>query len=209
MSILILMTLLLMLASCQQQEAEQELITVDVAASVPEKELTVQDFMDVAYVPLETNDDFVVPNNVAAIGESYIVMRSRGNEGTLYFFDRHSGKALHKFNHHGQGPEEYAYVTGVILDEENQEVFINDAGTAKMVVYDLQGNYKRSFAHREGGYYMSVVNYDSDHLIVYDASLMYKYNQPRDKNYYLIISKADGSVSDEIPCLMKPLRAPM
>ena len=199
MSILILMTLLLLLASCQQQEAEQELITVDVAASVPEKELIVQDFMDVEYVPLETNDDFLVPNNVAAIGESYIVMRSRGNEGTLYFFDRHSGKALYKFNHHGQGPEEYAYVTGVILDEENQEVFINDAGTAKMVVYDLQGNYKRSFAHREGGYYMSAVNYDSDHLIVYDASQMYKYNQPRDKNYYLIISKADGSVSDEIP----------
>ena len=106
MSILILMTLLLLLASCQQQEAEQELITVDVAASVPEKELTVQDFMDVEYVPLETNDDFVVPNNVAAIGESYIVMRSRGNDGTLYFFDRHSGKALHKFNHRGQGPEE-------------------------------------------------------------------------------------------------------
>ena len=93
MSILILMTLLLLLASCQQQEAEQELITVDVAASVPEKELIVQDFMDVEYVPLETNDDFLVPNNVAAIGESYIVMRSRGNDGTLYFFDRHSGKA--------------------------------------------------------------------------------------------------------------------
>lgn len=178
---------------------DDEFITVDVAASVPEKELTVQDFMDVEYVPLETNDDFVVPNNVAAIGESYIVMRSRGNEGSLYFFDRHSGKAFHKFNHRGQGPEEYAYVTGVILDEENQEVFINDAGTAKMVVYDLQGNFKRSFAHREGGYYMTAVSYDSDHLIVYDASQMSKGGEPRDKNYYLIISKADGCVTDEVP----------
>ena len=190
---------LLLPASCQQQEKEQELITVDVAASVPEKELSVQDFMDVEYVPLETNDDFLVPNNVAAIGESYIVMRSRRNEGTLYFFDRHSGKALHKFNHRGQGPEEYAYVTGVILDEENQEVFINDAVTAKMTVYDLQGNFKRSFAHRDGGYYMTAVSYDSNHLIVYDASQMNKGGEPRDKNYYLIISKANGSVTDEVP----------
>ena len=178
---------------------DDEFITVDVAASVPEKEIVVQDFMDVEYVPLETNDDFVVPNNVAAIGESYIVMRSRGNEGTLYFFDRHSGKALHKFNHRGQGPEEYAYVTGVILDEKNQEVFINDAGSAKMVIYDLQGNFKRSFAHRDGGYYMTAVSYDSNHLIVYDASQMSKGGEPRDKNYYLIISKADGSVTDEVP----------
>ena len=178
---------------------DDEFITVDVAGSLSKQELTVQDFMDVEYVPLETNDDFVVPNNVAAIGESYIVMRSRGNEGTLYFFDRHSGKALHKFNHRGQGPEEYAYVTGVILDEKNQEVFINDAGSAKMVIYDLQGNFKRSFAHRDGGYYMTAVSYDSNHLIVYDASQMSKGGEPRDKNYYLIISKADGSVTDEVP----------
>ena len=46
---------------------------------------------------------------------------------------------------------------------------------------------------------MSAVNYDSDHLIVYDATQMYKHDQLRDKNYYLIISKVDGSVTDEVP----------
>ena len=31
-----------------------ELITVDVTKNYPEKELTLQDFMDVEYIPLET-----------------------------------------------------------------------------------------------------------------------------------------------------------
>ena len=43
---------------CKQSGTNGGLITVDVTAGYPEKELILQDFMDVEYIPLETNDEF-------------------------------------------------------------------------------------------------------------------------------------------------------
>lgn len=37
----------------------EEVITVDVTASYPKKELILQDIVDVEYIPLETNDEFI------------------------------------------------------------------------------------------------------------------------------------------------------
>jgi len=45
------------IGGCNQSNTQDVLITVDVTASYPEKELILQDFMDVEYIPLETNDD--------------------------------------------------------------------------------------------------------------------------------------------------------
>ena len=44
----------------KDKQSTNELITVDVTKNYPEKELTLQDFMDMEYIPLgETNDEFV------------------------------------------------------------------------------------------------------------------------------------------------------
>ena len=44
---------------CKQQETVEALMTLDVKADYPEKEWVVQDFLDVEYIPLETNDEFI------------------------------------------------------------------------------------------------------------------------------------------------------
>lgn len=45
--------LLFTLAGCgKDKQSTNELITVDVTKNYPEKELTLQDFMDVEYIPL-------------------------------------------------------------------------------------------------------------------------------------------------------------
>ena len=41
----------------------------------PKKELVLQDFMDVEYIPLETNDEFITQGDVMAIDNKYIVVR--------------------------------------------------------------------------------------------------------------------------------------
>jgi hypothetical protein len=41
------------------KQVTNDIVTVDVMASYPEKELILQDFMDVEYVPLETTDEFI------------------------------------------------------------------------------------------------------------------------------------------------------
>ena len=54
--------LLLVMTSCVKDTISTDgFITVDVTKSSysPKKELVLQDFMDVEYIPLETNDEFI------------------------------------------------------------------------------------------------------------------------------------------------------
>ena len=81
--------LLFALAGCgKDKQSTNELITVDVTKNYPEKELTLQDFMDVEYIPLETNDEFVTQGKVMAIGAEVILITNWANDGNLFVFDR-------------------------------------------------------------------------------------------------------------------------
>ena len=81
--------------------------------------------MDVEYIPLETNDEFVNQGYVNAVGEKFIVVSNFYNDGNIYIYDRR-GKAIRKINRKGQGGEEYTHITNITLDEENNEIFVND-----------------------------------------------------------------------------------
>ena len=185
---------------CKQQETVEALMTLDVKADYPEKEWVVQDFLDVEYIPLETNDEFITQGSVKAIGKRFVLVTNLLNDGNIFVFDRKTGKAVRKINRKGQGAEEYAFINGIILDEEKDEMFVNSASNKKIFVYDLQGNFKRSFQHAEGAQYLDVFDYDADNLICYDMSASYKDGQKRDKEFYhALISKQDGSVTRAVP----------
>ena len=88
-------------------------------------------------------------------------------------------------------------------------MFVNSASNKKIFVYDLQGNFKRSFQHAEGAQYLDVFDYDADNLICYDMSASYKDGQKRDKEFYhALISKQDGSVTRAIPLPFDIIKAP-
>jgi hypothetical protein len=164
-----------------------ELITVDVTKSYPAKELILQDFMDVEYVPLETKDDFLNQGLVQDIGKKFILVRNRNKDGDIFVYDR-NGKSLRKINRQGQGSEEYTFIDNITLDEDNGEIFVS--GFRKIVVYDLYGKFKRNLVHKDGIFYTDIFNYDEDHLICYE-----KYNKKRS---FVLISKQDGSIAKEI-----------
>ena len=190
--------------SCKQSSSNQSdgIITVDVTkTSYPKKELILQDYMDVEYVVLETNNDFLNQGFVQAIGREFILVRNRTDDGNIFVYDR-NGKALRIINRKGQGGEEYTFVLGIALDEGNNEMFINDHAARKIKVYDLFGNFKRSFNHKEGSgslFYTDIFNYDRDNLICYDA-----YNE---KIAFVIVSKQDGSITKEIEIPFKEKKA--
>jgi hypothetical protein len=176
------------------KQSTDKLIIVDVTKTdYPKKELILQDFMDVEYVVLETKDDFYNKGFVEAIGEKFILVTNRNGDGDIYIYNK-NGKALRKFNHKGQGPEEYISInSGISLDENNNEIFVNDFHRKRIVVYDLYGNFKRSFKDKEGfgsEFYTEVLNYNEDNLICYDA-----YNE---KTGVLLVSKQDGSITKEV-----------
>lgn len=197
-------------AGCGKGNEKTNIITVDVNASHPKKELILQDFMDVEYIPLETNDEFVTQGGVLDIGDNYIIVKNWNNDGDIFVFDRKTGKGIRKINRKGQGAEEYVYINGVILDEPHNEMFVNSASNKKILVYDLEGNFKRSLNHAEGAEYLNVLNYDQDNLICYDMSAYYEEGKSRSKQFYhAIISKKDGSVIREIPIPFDIVKAPL
>ncbi len=95
--------ILFVMAGCGGNSSTDGFITVDVTkGSYPKKELVLQDFMDVEYIPLETNDEFVNRACVQAVGEKYIIVINYYDNGNIFVYDR-SGKAIRKINRRGQG----------------------------------------------------------------------------------------------------------
>ena len=141
----ILIFLLFIVAGCgENKQPAGDFITVDVTAKYPQKKLILQDFMDVEYIPLETTDEYLCQGSLWAVGKDVIVASNFNTDGNIFIFDR-KGKALRKINRKGQGGEEYTTFSRLVLDEENGEIFANDAYAKKILVYDLEGNFKRVF----------------------------------------------------------------
>jgi len=198
------------IVGCKHSDTQDALITVDVTASYPEKELILQDFMYVEYIPLETNNEFVTSGVVMAIGNKFILVKNRSNDGDIFIFDRNTGKALRKINRMGKGPEEYSHITDIVLEEEKNEIFINSMTMKKIFVYDLFGNFKRSFKHTEDARYTNVFNYDTDNLICYNELVYYKEGENRgSESYHVIISKQDGTITRNITIPFDVIKAPV
>ena len=117
----ILTMILPMIAGCGgDKQSTGDFITVDISKSYPQKELILQDFMDVEYIPLETTDEFLNQGIVLAIGKEIMLLGNHMNDGNIFVYDR-MGKGLNKINRMGRGPGEYTvfcslFVRPIIVD---------------------------------------------------------------------------------------------
>ena len=186
-----LVLFLLLIAGCGSHEPSNGFITVDVTAIYPKKELILQDFMDVEYTALETNNEFLCNGNVKAIGKKWIIIVNHAAD--IFIFDR-NGKALRKINRKGRGAGEYLQAIGIILDEDNDEFFVND-GMRTMTVHDMLGNYRRSFPLKVG-FNGLAFNFNDTSLLCSDGTLYA--GTPGKIPLFSIISKKDGSIIKEI-----------
>lgn len=207
---LIILCLMAGLGGCKPPAQNNYLIEIDVTASYQEKELILQDFMDVEYIPLETNNEFVTSGVVMAFGKKIIIVKNWSKDGNIYVFDRNTGKAVRKLNMLGKGPEEYSHLTNIVLDEQNNELFVNCLTSKKILVYDLSGNFKRSFDHIEDARYTDVFNYETDNLIVYNEMAQYNFGQNKGgEPYHIILSKQNGSITRNISIPFDVIKAPI
>jgi hypothetical protein len=179
------------------KQSADDIIVVDVTKSYPEKELILQDFMDVEYIALDSSDDeFLCQGVVVAVGKEIMLIRNQISDGNIFVFDR-NGKGLRKINRRGQGPEEYASITGITLDEDSGEIFVK-ALKQGIIVYDLYGNFLRNIPVREDFLYSSELqNYDREHLICGEYLLQVD-EKSKETQSGIIISKKDGSIVNDI-----------
>jgi len=190
--------ILLVMTGCGgNKQSTDDFITVDVTQRYPQKELILQDFMDVEYIPLETTDDFVCQGVVRAINKDFIIITNSNqiNDGDIFVYDR-KGKGLTKINRKGQGDEEYTSALHVtLLDEENNEMFINEPN--RIMVYDLTGKFLRSFPKNEGTNFTFLHNYDREHLICREITNLTD-EKSTESQPFAIISKKDGSIINDV-----------
>lgn len=94
---LISAVLLFALAGCgKDKQSTDELVTINVSKDYPEKELILQDIMDVEYIALETTDEFITHGNVMDIGEKFIIVKTTQTTGTYSFLTGKRGKLYGK-----------------------------------------------------------------------------------------------------------------
>jgi hypothetical protein len=125
-----------------------------------------EEIVSVEIIPLETNDEFLCGGEVVAFTDEIIVYRNFSRKGgEIFLFDR-QGKALKKISRQGSGGEEYAGNLDVVYDDTNKELYVNTMELG-VVVYDLEGNFKRRFQQINHTIYWELENYDRESLICY------------------------------------------
>ena len=185
---------MLLMEGCKKRQHSEndDFITVNVKTSYPKRNISLQSFMDVEYIALETSNEFLCQGRVLDIGKNVILVRNDIQDGDIFVFDR-SGKGIRRINRRGGGGEEYTTIFGVVLDEYNGEIFVNDVITRKVMIYDLFGNFIRNFRYNEELRIDNIYNFDKENLIcdINNDSESYK-------KIFAIISKQDGSIVNEI-----------
>ena len=117
--------------------------TFDVTKEYPKKEMYIQDIADVKYVPLESNDSMLwLGSEIAFLDEDYII---GANPRSGILVHDNEGKALHSFHRKGCGPGEYNWLSFAQYDKTQNEIYILSYSECKFYVYDIKGNFKRSF----------------------------------------------------------------
>lgn len=186
--------LMIFLSACLENKQADDFVTIDVTANYPLKELILQDFMDVEYIPLETTDSILCSGSVWHVGENLILATNHASDGNIFLFDRKTGKSIRKINHKGQSGEEYTSALGFVLDEENDELYVSDTYARKIVVYDLEGNFKRRISWEDDYMFGEIFNFDKEYLICLNI------DNPtvRSTESFVLISKQNGHVIEKI-----------
>ncbi|MDH6358079.1 6-bladed beta-propeller [Parabacteroides sp. PF5-9] len=191
---------------CKHPDASEGFFTIDVTATYPKKELILQDFLDVEYIVLETNDEFLCEGIPLAIGNEIIMTRNISGNRDLFLFDR-NGKGIKKINRFGESAEEYIFSHNSFLDEENSEIFICDR---KILVYDLQGNFKRSFDKKEDASLQDLANFDGESFIWWNSAFNFDIDERAvEMPSFFITSKQDGSTLKEIEIPIEKRKTPV
>ncbi len=172
---------------------------IDLDKKYPLKKILLQDIAEVEYIPFETKPDVLLSGSAVSAGtfvsDSLIVVFNH-SDGAIFVFNR-QGKILHAFNHSGRGPGEYSRAGNIAVDIVRQEIYVRDYWlNQRILVYALDGSFKRNLKLPYHYWITSFFNYDKDHLLCYEGyGVELGTNEKTyNKQPYALISKKDGKI---------------
>ena len=181
-------------ACTSQPQSTTGIPVVDFEKEYLQKDLLVSENADVEYVRLETTDEVLLDGLAGlylSVTDRYIVTNN-SKEGRIFVFNR-QGKHLYNFMRKGNSGEEFMYAKKVRVDDKAEEIFVLDARN-KVLVYTLDGKFKRVLDLPKDMRADDLWNYDDEWLLSYD-----NYNLDREgltcaEQPFFLISKKDGQV---------------
>lgn len=122
------------------------------------KEILLDSIADIEYVKLERTDDIYIKDIQQLLNAVYLdeknIFVSTGSNSVLRF--NSDGKFLNTIGKKGQGPSEFASLFSFKINSKNNEVYLFDASSKKLLVFDYDGTFKKSIptkTHAEDFYY--------------------------------------------------------
>ena len=182
-------------ACCTKTVNNDDIFTINLSKKYVHREIHFQDIANIEYIPLETTDDVLLGqvSFVSHISDSYILVYDM-TRGDIFIFNR-NGKIISHFNRTGQGGEEYTRIggAGVIFDEKNEEIFVGTNLTNRILVYSVNGEYKRTLKYSTDLAIWEAYNFDDETLLVYHEFLS-SHGEKNIEKPYMLMSKKDGSI---------------
>ena len=170
--------------SCTSNNS-REYVSIDVDGVYREKELNLKNIAKIEYIQLETDESFLFTRHPSVISANNFVCMNRYN-GDILFFSK-DGKPLYKFNHKGEGVEEYSFIFQMLYDEHLDELFVRTGG--KILIYSSKGVFKRSISLPVGAQIKDMSFGDDSSLIIYDSNAISPFSY---------ISKTNGEIIYEV-----------
>lgn len=157
----------------------------NVAEDYPETKIRLSELADISYIPIGMNDTFLIRGLMSCNGNDFCVTGDRvymmDLEKEIYVF-KPDGTPIRTINRKGKGPGEYNYISSYAVDTLRQELFIQDSRGKRTLVYDTDGNFKRTFP-----------NLAKEISILNDSLLINRYEYNPGGPRYDVIRKSDGS----------------
>lgn len=171
---------------------------------------------NIEFIALETNDKSLLTESIrlAYLDDDFIIIVDN-RSGSIVVFDG-KGKFRTTIKSVGNGPGDYVFLTYVTFDKSTSTIFVYDNGNRKIILYDLEGNFKESFStadkidgnvlllkdnrliikNNEGKYQVTVMDLDFNIMVEY---LPYDpIFTERDKTMIFLSSRGSTSLKDAI-----------
>jgi len=134
--------------SCESNQVSNGIIEIDAYKEYPELDLNLDDIAEISYIHLKLGKDttLIMHSNFRPFfvtGKKIFIADGNVDNPRVVVYN-HSGEPLYTIGQKGRGPGELLSSICFAVDTIGKEVFLLSPMQNRLVVYDIEGNYKRS-----------------------------------------------------------------
>ena len=170
---------------------QNDISIINIEKKYPIKQLTIQEIWNVKYVPLDTDDTYLVPSSTPDYLSDNHIGFINHTTGDILFWNSQTGEKAFIINRKGPGPEEYKAAGAIVLDEKNSKLYIWSIWDGTIQVYNTDGKYcKTLYMHNhKKGEFNDVTNM----INANDSLLICSVNNMKGYTLHFYLNKLSGN----------------